>query len=145
MDNTKYAYAVSYIRYLENKLLPDSFFDALSDAPDYNSAVKLLKDKKIIYDEKSDNIYDIEAMLNKSLKTEWENIKEIIPFKNELDFLIVKNDFHNLKAIIKSIFINQNPKLYYLFPALIEPDFLYKKIKEKAFSVLTLLISEIAE
>ena len=45
MKDTHYAYAVAYMKTLENKMLTGNDYEALLSAPDFNTALKIIADK----------------------------------------------------------------------------------------------------
>ncbi len=62
MQDTEYAYAVAYIKTLENKMLPPSDIDSLINAESFSAALKLLSSKG--YPEGT----DIDGITEKELK-----------------------------------------------------------------------------
>ncbi len=133
MKDTAYAYCVSLIKEKENNLLKNEFFTELSDNPSFKSVCDLIREKGYFTEKPFENI-----------EKAWFFIKNIIPYKDELDFLIVKNDFQNLKGIIKATFFKKTDEFIFTSPALIEEDFLLKAISERDFFLLPSWISDIA-
>ena len=133
MKDTDYAYCVSLIKEKENSLLKNEFFWELCDNPNFKSVCDLIREKGYFTDNPL-----------KSIEKVWFFIKNIIPYKDELDFLIVKNDFQNLKAIIKATIFKKTDEFIFTSPAIIEEDFLLKTISERDFSLLPSWISDTA-
>ena len=133
MKDTEYVYCVSLIKEKENNLLKNEFFTELCDNPSLKSVCDLIEEKGYFTDNPFENIEKV-----------WFFIKNIIPHKDELDFLIVKNDFQNLKAIINATIFKKTDEFIFTSPALIEEDFLLKTISERDFSLLPSWISDIA-
>ncbi len=134
MNDTKYIYCVSSIKEKENSLIKNEDFYKLCETADYKKVCEAITDKG--YDIK--NPFEI-------LKEEWDYIKEILPLKNELDFLIVTNDFLNLKGIIKSIVFKKNDEPVFVSPALANTDFIKKAISERSFEYLPEWMSDVAK
>ncbi len=132
MRDTDYAFCVSLIKEKENNLLKNEFFSEICDMS-YKAVCDALKERG----------YFINNPF-KSIKKEWDFVLSIIPYKNELDFLVVKNDFQNLKGIIKAVIFKKTDEFIFISPSLIEEDFLIKALNERDFSVLPLWISDIA-
>jgi len=91
-----YAYGVAYIRTAENHLLTSRDFDNLLSIKTPEEAIRLLADKYSL-DEVAVKNYD-ELLLLESEKA-WTEVNYALPRGVTLDFLIYKNDFHNLMEI----------------------------------------------
>lgn len=140
MNDTKYAFAVSSVRSMENELFLDEEINRLIDTPDLKSALSFLKDKGFYFSE-NENIFDT---LNAKTQKTWKLLQEILPEKNELDFLVVKNDFQNLKASLKSVLTNgEKPSL--VRPYITSPDEILRAVKEKKFENLPKYLEEYAK
>ncbi len=131
MKETAYAFAVARIRAIENRLLFNSDMEQLINAPDYESALKMLRDKGLIGDNE-----DLQLSLKKQIVETWELLFEISPDKSGLEILIVKNDFHNLKAALKSFFTRDESSNYYIFPSVVNPELIKSAVFNKKFSEL---------
>ncbi len=132
MRDTNYAYAVANVRAMEPNLLSKSFMEQIADANDYDSAMRMISDGGI------DGFEDYMA------KT-WDFLSKIAPDVKGLEFLIVKNDFHNLKAIIKGIISGNNGTEYCIKPCVLNIDELEEGIRQKDFEALPKWISKTAE
>lgn len=127
MHDAEYAYSTACIREAENRLLSMSFMEQLIDADSYTTALQMLSDKG----------FEIKGGLEQALleykQAAWDFLLDVVPDKEELSFLIVTHDYHNLKAILKSMISNKEPDLYYLSPALTDPQLLYAAVKNHRF------------
>lgn len=132
MKDTNYAYAVANVRAMEPYLLSKSFMEQLVDAADFDEVKRSLSDGGAL---------DFE---NSMVKT-WDFLKEIAPDISELEFLIVKNDFHNLKAIIKGIVSGNDGRQYCIKPCVTDADELSEKLNARNFKSLPKWISKTAE
>ena len=138
MKDTEFAFAVAKIRANENKLLTDAFFESLISAPDYEAAVKLLTDAD--YADFSGD--DTDKVLDEKLQQAYALVLEASPDEKCLDFLTVKNDFHNIKAALKSLALNKDCTEYLISPSIISHDILKKAVSEKQYSLLPEYASE---
>ncbi|MDD4699069.1 MAG: V-type ATPase subunit [Oscillospiraceae bacterium] len=98
MKEADYAYAVARIRANESSLLTTADIEQLISADNYQSALRVLEEKGWINAENHD---DINTALKTQMNDTWQLLREISPNISELDFLVVKNDFHNIKAALK--------------------------------------------
>ena len=124
MNGTKYADAVGAIRALENFLLSKNDIEQLINAKNKAEMSSVLSSKA-----------------NKGAETEelsdvWELINEYAPDCKELRILLYKNDFHNLKAVLKAIISNRDPQQFFLRPSNLKPNDLSDAINQKEYEKL---------
>ena len=129
MSSKGYAFAVANVRAAENELLTRSFFDQLVNAASAAEMKRMLSDKGI-------NVPDADFM-----KNVWDYISEIAPQPEELEFLIVRNDFHNLKSVLKGTAADTDGRRFCIKPSIIDTDVLYDAVKNKNFDILPEWIS----
>lgn len=132
MRETEYAFAVAKVRANESSLLTAADLEGLIAAKDLDAALKLLTD----LDYADFSLVDIDEVLKQKEKSAFEFICDIAPDKNLFDFLIVKNDFHNIKAVLKAIVSNVDYSPFVLEPCLVEPEIIKTAVEEKNFSLL---------
>ncbi len=128
MKDTEYAFCVAAVKEKENTLPSSDFLSQLISAQNYSTALKILKENPIT-----------------DLNNEWDFLMDIVPDKEALKFLIIKNDFHNLKVAIKAVCFEKNPENLFLSPSVLEPKKLYNIISERNFFELPEWISQISE
>lgn len=129
MKDKQYAYAVSSVRATENNLLTKQFLDRLMTEKD---ELSLLLDRGII----SRDCCDLFDGISENLNDAWNFISDIAPDIKKLYFLIVKNDFHNAKAVMKGIMSNHDGRKYFISPSIVDGDVLYDAIKNKDYDSL---------
>jgi len=133
MRETDFAYGVARIRANENSLLSPSAVEQMISAPDFAGALRIL----------ADHGWEIPAapagiagMLEaQSVKT-WQLVTESVPDIGVFDALIVKNDFHNLKAAMKTVFSGAAPSDYFIEPALVPPSLVGEAVSKMNFDLL---------
>lgn len=110
---TKYANAVAAVKAMENTLLTGNDLEQLINAQSMAEINSLVMAKKG----------------EKSISTEaiWEMIHDYAPDSKELEILLYKNDFHNLKASLKSIVSGKSPEKYYIRPTNLNLNHLTEK------------------
>ncbi len=133
MKDTDYTFCVSVLKEKENNLLKNEFLNDLTTETSFKAVCDILKERNypVI------NPFEI-------IKREWDFLLSTIPYKDELDFLIVKNDFLNLKGIIKAVVFKKTDDFIFTSPALTEKDLLLKAINERYFFLLPEWLSDIA-
>jgi len=141
MKTQDYLFAVSALRVSEESLLKESDLEQLINAPDYKKAISLLLEKG--YEKPDGN--DFSKMLDSRLSQVWDRVRKSAPEAKSLDMLIIKNDFQNLKAIIKSEVINDDAKKYFVSPCVYDPEKMLEAVKERRFGDLPEIMKETAE
>lgn len=133
MNETAYVYAVARIRANEMSLLSAADIEQIIAADNIPAALRILGDKGWTDSENYDNI---NSVYKQQTQKTWELLREVSPDIHELDFLIIKNDFHNLKAILKSFVANEKDADSYITPSLIEPELMKNAVFTKKFEEL---------
>ena len=72
-------------------------------------------------------------------------LSDAAPDKKELDFLIVKNDFHNVKAVYKSMLAGRDCEKYFIEPSVIGPQTLKQALVKKKYDELPKFLAEPAK
>ncbi len=141
MQQDDYTYAVARIRFKETKLLSDADLDALLGAKDTDEVMRLLQDKG--WGDSTDLSPD--ELLNLEEQKLWGFVSEIISDMSELAFLLVPNDFHNLKVAIKCITRDIKPDGLFLTNSVCDPDMVYEAIKSRDYNALPVFLQGAAQ
>lgn len=138
LKDTEFAFAVARVRSNENKLLSSANIESLINASDYKDCLKILSESGYGDFEKKNE----EEVLSDRQREAFELIYDSAPQKQCLDFLIIKNDFHNIKALIKSMVVGSDAANLLVSPSVVEPCEIKKALEEKDYSALDGVISE---
>lgn len=128
MRTTKYAYAVAAVKAMENTLLTGSDLEQLISASGKSEFEAMLSSKKG----------------TDSAETVWDMIHNYAPESRELEILLYKNDFHNLKAALKAMISGRDATEYYIRPTNLDLDHLSDMLGEKDYSNIPFHIRETA-
>ena len=139
MKNKDYLFAVASLRSRENELLTKDDFEQLISAESYQKAASLLSEKG--YDVSG----DYSAVLDRHMNEVWEDINKAAPDAEVLKAFVVKNDFHNLKAILKSEVMDYNAEDYMLSPSIVPKDKMLEAVSQRKFSELPDYIAKAGE
>lgn len=101
MSTTEYASAVAAVKTLESSLLTRSDMDQLINTPTLSELKTLLNSKT-----HGETLTDV-----------WEMLSGYAPDCEVLKILLYKNDFHNLKAVLKAMLSGRDPAHYYISPS----------------------------
>lgn len=141
MSTTRFASAVGAVRALESTLLTQSDIDRMISAEDVDEIAGILVSG-------GRNIPDDHDLLLDALENElvdvWNYITDFAPDSPELKIILYRNDFHNLKAALKTLIMNGDPKSCFVRPSNIPPDTLPDIIAAKDFESLPPYMSDIA-
>lgn len=132
MSTIKYANAVAAVKAMENTLLTGNDLDRIINSSDKSELESLIASAKGSSDEEP-----VEAV--------WEMIHSYAPDSRELEILLYKNDFHNVKAALKSMISNREAAGYYIRPTLLDLGHLSDAIRDKDYESLPEHIRETAE
>lgn len=136
-----YTYAVARIRFRETKLLSDGDLDALLVSKDIEAAMRLLRDKG--WGDNTDS--RPEELLSLEEKKLWEFVGETVDDLSTLNFLLVPNDFHNLKVALKCITRDVKPDGLFIYDAVFDPAKLYDALTKREYGELPEFLRETAQ
>lgn len=136
----EYIYAVARVRSAELHLLTASALNALLAAKDYDECLRLL----------SDLGWNTEDTLSNILKNErdktWKFVSELVKDIHVFDVFLYANDFHNLKAAIKSAADKELEGIYIdKDQCSVDPDLIKNAVAQREFSSLPSYMSKVAE
>lgn len=131
LKDIDYATAVARVKVHETQLLSDSDIDRLIGAKTVDEAAALLNEKGY-----SSQGAPIEQLFDNQLENMWAFIREIAPDFSEFHFLLVKNDFHNLKAVLKGAVTGKSYENICLYPTITPIETLKAAIDEQRWSLL---------
>ncbi|HHW45328.1 MAG TPA: V-type ATPase subunit [Clostridiales bacterium] len=141
MKEADYAYASAYTRTLENKMLKKSDIEALLSVSSLEEALRILSDKGYEYSKTGQGI-DTDTMLKEELLYIWKEVKDACPKDAPIYILLYQNDFHNLKAILKSVFSGVAYESLMMEPYTISPGEIYHAVSEGKIENLPEIIRE---
>lgn len=132
MSDNLYTYAVARIRSKELSLLGKSDFEQLMACKSENECLRYLFDKG--WGKSGDE--SAEQLLTVEREKTWELIRELVEDMSVFNTFLYDNDFHNLKAAIKQVYMNSDIPNIYITHGTILPEFIYNAIKEHDFTRL---------
>jgi len=105
MNEVDFTQAVAIIRVYEKKLLSKQNFDRIIDSNSYEDAFKILIES--LNPNKTDN-FKYEDILKYDLKETYDDVRKICPYREVVDFISIKYDYHNLKVSLKGKYLNKD-------------------------------------
>ncbi len=136
-----FTYAVARIRFRETKLLSDTDLNALLMSSDVDAVMRLLRDKG--WGDNTD--CHPEELLALEENKLWEFINETVDDISVLNFLLIPNDYHNLKVILKCITRDREPDSMLIEDSVEDAQAIYKAIKSREYGDLPEYLQEVAQ
>ncbi len=133
MRATDYAYSVTSIRVKESSLLGPAEMAQLMAVPSYPAAISFLGARGW---DVSGERQTANSILRKELRRAWELLCEVAPDISVLYPLVLRKDFHNLKAGIKSKLSGHPVTTYFLEPSTIPHSLMSDAITHRDFAIL---------
>lgn len=130
---TKYAYSVSGAHVYEKAFLRKPDMDKLLTSPSYEAVIAVLADHGWTM---PDDTRDSGKILEMEMSRAWSWIREAAPDPTYFDCLIRKNDYHNLKAGIKSLLSDFDVDLHFVTPSTLDLTLLKESIEANNFDAL---------
>jgi len=141
MADKQYTYAVARIRSKELLLLSKQDFDQLLACKSYEACLRLLAEKG--WGKSGDET--AEQLLVEEREKTWDLMRELVEDISVFDTFLYSNDFHNLKAAIKQVYMNSDIQDIYISHGTIAPEILYNAVKEHDFSTIPEYMKQCAE
>lgn len=142
MKDTDYAFGTAKIRAVENTLLTRADMDRLIAARHVSDALGMLADKG----------YDTglgARSLSKIFKTEreklWRLMDEVSCGNEYFKIFLYKNDYHNLKVILKGLSKGTDFENLLMYPQTVPSDLIKEAVREGKFDLLPPKMSSAAE
>lgn len=141
MAEKQYTYAVARIRTKELTLFNNQVIEQLLTCKSYSECLRILQEKGW-GDSDSKTAEEILAIEHEKI---WDLMNELVEDTSVFDVFLYANDFHNLKAAIKQVYLNKEVPNIYISQGTITLDTIYKAVKEHDFSNLPEHMRESAE
>lgn len=133
-----FAFAAGAVRAMETSLLTYAQILALADAEPEDRRRTLI-DRGFAGFAETD---DPEAALAGRMQAVYDELLPYLPDKGVLDFCVLPNDYHNLKAALKSLLRGGERRDLYRAPALCDPGLLYGALSGKDWDALPAILRD---
>ncbi|MBB5194010.1 V-type ATPase subunit [Anaerocolumna cellulosilytica] len=141
MADNQFIYAVARIRTKELSLLDNLFFDQLLACKSYQDCLRLLAEKG--WGRTGEET--AEEFLTAEREKTWEIMRELVEDMSVFDTFLLGNDYHNLKAAIKTVYLNQEVPGIFVTRGTIDTELIVKAAREHDFALLPEEMREIAQ
>lgn len=146
MDKMKFSQVIPRIRVYETKLLDKSKLDRMIDSNSAGEALKVLQETEygsFMSNVKRDEDYEI--ILSEELKRLFNVMYDISPVKSLVDLMSTKYDYHNIKVILKGMFLKEDLSYLLIHVGTLEVSKLKDSIQNMHLSDLELIMREATE
>ena len=130
--NKIYPFAVASVRSMENKLLTKQKLMQMAEARDAGEALRMLSETDYGKTEIKD-VHEFEKMIQNHLETEYQAVGKLIASETFMDIFRFKNDYHNVKVLIKEEISKVNGKKYLIQGGTIPVDVLQKNFRDRNY------------
>ncbi len=131
--NSKYAYAVSGAHVYEKSFFRRSDMDKLLAAPSYEAVVAMLQERGWTM---PDDTRDSGKILDLEISRAWNWVTASAPDPDLFRSLVLRNDFHNLKAGIKCLLSDFEVDQEFTKPSVIDRSLMKEAIETHSFDKL---------
>lgn len=141
MSERIYPFAVSNIRVRELKILTKHELDNMADEENINKIVSSLSDKGYNFNI-IDKVEDFELVLKNEFIKLYKLIKELLPDTYFANIFLCKNDYHNVKLILKANIVGKEYKENLVDEGTIEVSKLIEGIEKSDYSEFSKYMQE---
>lgn len=109
MDVMQFTQAIPRVRVLETRLLDKAKIERMVDSKSAEEVIRILQETEyanVMSDVKRSE--DYEFMLSSELKRVYEEMYDMSPSKSLIDIMTIKYDYHNVKVILKGMFLEKD-------------------------------------
>lgn len=142
MSKNNYAFAVAQVRSYENGLLGKNLYEQILAASSEKEVFDLLASRGW---EIPEGLKSAEELLCREQQGVWELLNGLAPNEPDLKLFTLKNDYHNLKTVIKAFYGNTDYEENLIFPAGVDKETLIAAVTEKKYDLLPKDMRETAE
>lgn len=132
-----YVFASSRVRSVEKYLLSRDKAEAMIDSKAPEDALKILYDLEYGNGTETFTVYEFEGLLGEEIKKVFTFIRDIAPDKAELYPFFYPFDYHNLKVLMKSEFMNVDSREFLIDLGTIAANKMEIFVRERNFVGLT--------
>ncbi len=109
MPQASHAFAYGRVRVLENALITSEKLKRVIDAKSAKDALKALVEIGFGQGEQVEDVYDYEKLIKRDLETAYAFVHEVTPEEKVTNLFFYRYDYHNVKVLIKSEILKEDP------------------------------------
>lgn len=130
--NKIYPFAVASVRSMENALLTKQKLMQMAEAKSPEDALRILSDSAYGKTQIKD-VHDFEKMIETHMEETYGSVAGLIPSETFIDIFLYKNDYHNIKVLIKEEVSKVSGKKFLIKGGTIPLEALRKNLRERNY------------
>ena len=139
-----YPFAVANVRSMENSLMTKQKLMQMADARTAEEALRILSDSAYGKTQIK-GIYEFEKMIGNHLEETYQAVAGLIPQETLIDIFLYKNDYHNIKVLLKEEVSKVSGKKFLIQGGTIPVETLRKNLRERNYAELPNINGEAVE
>lgn len=146
INDGDYAYAASYIRAVENKLLDSNRFERMLEASSADEAFKVLIEAEYGFGgANTEGVYSFETVLAEEMNKCYSFLSEIAPQIELINAFKRRHDYFNAKVLLKAEFLEQEAPPILVGSGTVDAQTMKNIIRERDYRELTQIMTEAIE
>lgn len=142
--NKIYPFAVASVRSMENSLMTKQKLMQMADAKTAEEALRILSDSAYGKTQIR-GVYEFEKMIGNHLEETYQAVAGLIPQETLIDIFLYKNDYHNIKVLLKEEVSKVSGKKFLILGGTIPIETLRKNLRERNYAELPNINGEAVE
>lgn len=142
--NKIYPFAVASVRSMENKLLSKQKLMQMAEAKTPEEALRLLSDTAYGTNQVQD-IHQFEDMIEAHLEEIYTSVAKLISSEALIDIFLYKNDYHNVKVLIKEEIVKVNSKKLLVKGGTVPVEDMIKYFRERNYTEMPTIDGDAVE
>lgn len=142
--NKIYPFAVASVRSMENKLLSQQKLMQMAEAKSAEEALRLLSDTAYGKTQVQD-VHQFEEMIETHLEETYTSVAKLIPDEALIDIFLYKNDYHNIKVLIKEEISKVSGKKLLVRGGTIDVEEMKKNFRERNYAEMPIINGDAVE
>ncbi|MDD4842732.1 MAG: V-type ATP synthase subunit C [Anaerotignum sp.] len=142
--NKIYPFAVASVRSMENSLMTKQKLMQMADAKTAEESLRILSDSAYGKTQIKD-VHDFERMIGNHLEETYQAVAGLIPNETFIDIFLYKNDYHNIKVLLKEEVSKVSGKNFLIQGGTIPLETLRKNLRERNYVGLPNMNGEAVE
>ncbi|MCQ4725398.1 V-type ATP synthase subunit C [Anaerotignum faecicola] len=138
-----YPYAVARISMLERSLLTEKNYIQMADAKNAEDALKILAEAGYSAEEPL-TVKNYEEALSAQLAKAYRDVAEVAGGQDFMNVFLLKNDYHNMKVLLKSEISGIDGQNYIVGGGAVDPAVMKEAFARKSFDMLPADMAEAA-
>lgn len=142
MAEKTYNYAVARIRVLEKNLLNKQTLNNMAEAKSAEEALRVLTDAGYGDAAEQINVHDYEALLSKEVEKTYALMRELAPQEDMFNVFLYKNDYQNLKVLLKQEVSGVNGEAYLVSGGTVDIEKMKDSLLNRSFNELPEIMAQ---